>query len=100
MSMRVSKGHFTTSDKHNIVAWSKETAGHIFFTKWMFSTGFYSQIHEEVWRRKWQATSVFLPGNVYGQRRLLGSCPCGLEELDMTEHSHTIRGSYFSGLVI
>ena len=24
------------------------------------------------WRRKWQLTSVFLPGEVYGQRRLAG----------------------------
>ena len=100
MSMRVSKGHSTTSDKHNIVAWSKETAGHIFSTKWIFNTGFYSQIHEEVRRRKWQATSVLLPGNFYGQRRQLDSCPCGLKELDTTEHAHTIRGSYFSGFII
>ena len=90
MSMRVSKGYCTTSGKHNIVAWSKETAGHIFFTKWIFNTGFYSQIREEVRRRKWQATLVFLPGNFYGQRRQLGSCPCGLKELDTTEHAHTI----------
>ena len=90
MSMRVSKGHSTTSDKHNIVAWSKETAWRIFFTKLTSYTGFYSQIHEEVRRRKRQATSVFLPGNYYGQRRLLGSYPCGLKESDTTEHSHNI----------
>ena len=27
------------------------------------------------WRRKWQATPVFLPGEPHGQRSLLGHCP-------------------------
>ena len=39
-----------------------------------------------VWRRKWQPTSVFLPGKSHGQRILVGYSPWGREELDMTEH--------------
>ena len=37
------------------------------------------------WRRKWQHTPVFLPGRSHGQRSLVGYCPWGLRESDMTE---------------
>ena len=37
------------------------------------------------WRRKWQPTPVFLPGESYGQRSLAGYSPWGGKELDMTE---------------
>ena len=40
------------------------------------------------WRRKWQPTPVFLPGEAHGQRSLAGYSPCGHEELDMTERLH------------
>ena len=37
------------------------------------------------WRRKWQPTPVFLPGESQGWRSLLGFCLWGRTELDMTE---------------
>jgi len=37
------------------------------------------------WRRAWQPTLVFLPGESHGQRSLAGHSPCGHKELDMTE---------------
>ena len=37
------------------------------------------------WRRKWQPTSVFLPGESHGQRSLVGYSPWGRKESDMTE---------------
>ena len=37
------------------------------------------------WRRKWQLTPVFLPGESHGQRSLVGYSPGGHKELDMTE---------------
>ena len=37
------------------------------------------------WRRRWQPTPVFLPGESHGQRRLAGYSPKGCKELDMTE---------------
>ena len=37
------------------------------------------------WRRKWQPTPVFLPGESHGQRGLVGYSPWGHKELDMTE---------------
>ena len=37
------------------------------------------------WRRKWQPTPVFLPGESRGQRSLVGYSPRGRKELDTTE---------------
>ena len=37
------------------------------------------------WKRRWQPTPVFLPGEFRGQRSLVGYSPKGLEELDTTE---------------
>ena len=37
------------------------------------------------WRRKWQPTPVFVPGESQGLRSLVGYSPWGGKELDMTE---------------
>ena len=37
------------------------------------------------WRRKWQPTPVFLPGESQGQGSLVGCCLWGLTESDTTE---------------
>ena len=37
------------------------------------------------WRRAWQPTLVFLPGESHGQRSLAGYSPKGLKESDVTE---------------
>ena len=37
------------------------------------------------WRRTWQPTPVFLPGESYGQRSLAGYSPQGRKESDTTE---------------
>ena len=37
------------------------------------------------WRRKWQPTPVFLPGESHGERSLVGYSLCGRKELDMTD---------------
>ena len=37
------------------------------------------------WRRKWQPTPVFLPGESHGQRSLVGYSPWGHKESDTTE---------------
>ena len=36
------------------------------------------------WRRKWQATPVFLPGKSHGQRNLAGTIHGLAKESDMT----------------
>ena len=40
------------------------------------------------WRRKWQPTPVFLPGESHGQRSLANYNPRGCKESDMTEQLH------------
>ena len=40
------------------------------------------------WRRKWQPTPVFLPGESQGQGSLVGCCLWGRWELDTTERLH------------
>ena len=37
------------------------------------------------WRRKWQPTPVFLPGELHGQRSLEGYSPWGRKDLNKTE---------------
>ena len=37
------------------------------------------------WRRKWQPTPVFLPGESHGQRSLADYSPWGHKESDTTE---------------
>ena len=39
------------------------------------------------WRRAWQPTPVFLPGEFHGQRSLEGYSPVGCKELDTNEHA-------------
>ena len=41
------------------------------------------------WRRERLPAPVLLPGEVHGQRSLVGSSPWGHKELDMPEHAHT-----------
>ena len=43
------------------------------------------QFRFHAWRRKWQATPVFLPGESQGRRSLVGCCLWGCTELDTTE---------------
>ena len=37
------------------------------------------------WRKKWQPTAVFLPGEFHGQRNLVGYSPWSCKKPDMTE---------------
>ena len=49
---------------------------------------FDSWVRRTPWRRKWQPTSVFLPGKSHRQRSLAGYSPWNRKELDMTELLH------------
>ena len=52
------------------------------------------------WSRKWQSTTVFLPGHVYGQRNLAGNSPWDHKELDMTEQLSTTQQPFaYSGSI-
>ena len=42
---------------------------------------------DDPWRRAWQPTPVFTPGEPHGQRSLVGCSPWGHKESDVTEHT-------------
>ena len=50
--------------------------------------GFDPWVGKIPWRKKWQPTSVLLPGKSHGWRSLAGYNPWGCKELDMTEQLH------------
>ena len=47
--------------------------------------GFSPWVGKIRWRRKWQPTPVYLPGESHGRRSLLGYSPWGHKESDTTE---------------
>ena len=47
--------------------------------------GFDPWVRKIPWRRAWQPTPVFLPGESHGQRSLAGYSPWGCKESDTTE---------------
>ena len=53
--------------------------------------GFSPWVRKIPWRRGWQPTPVFLPGESRGQRRLMGYSLWGHKELDTTECMHASR---------
>ena len=50
------------------------------------------------WRRAWQPTPVFLPGESYGQRSLVGYSPQDHEESDTTEHTQSRMSPLFQNV--
>ena len=51
----------------------------------------------QYWRREWQPTPVFLPGESHGQRNLVRYIPWGLKKLDMT---NTISTAVYSVIIV
>ena len=47
------------------------------------------------WRREWQPTAVFLPGEFHGQRSLAGCSPWGHKESNTTEQLSTAQHYYY-----
>ena len=47
------------------------------------------------WRRKWQPTPIFLPGESHGKRSLVGYGPWGCKESEMTEVTEYTHTSLF-----
>ena len=50
--------------------------------------GFDPWVRKIPWRRKWQPTTVLLPGKFHGWQSLVGYSPEGRKELDTTELLH------------
>jgi len=61
---------------------------------WATSLSIFTFMH---WRRKWQPTPVFLPGESQGRGSLVGCCHWGCTESDTTEatNTFTFTFSYF-----
>ena len=57
--------------------------------------GFDSWVGEILWRRKWQPTPVFLPGESHGQRSLAGYSPPGSKESQLRHKRDTIDRFHF-----
>ena len=57
---------------------------------------------DHLWRRKWEPTPVFLPGESYGQRNLAGCSPWGyksqtrLSDFDYFTKLNTLASDWFS----
>ena len=47
--------------------------------------GLIPEVRKIPWRRAWQPTPVFSPGEFHGQRSLVGYSPWGCKESDMTK---------------
>ena len=64
------------------------------------NAGDYKSLRFDPWRRAWQPTPVFLPGESHRWRNLVGYRPWGHKELEMTEwlFSH-YRGCLFNLLI-
>ena len=59
----------------------------------MWETVFDPWVGKIHWRREWQPTLVFLPGESHEQRSLTGYSPWGHKESDMTEQVTLICGN-------
>ena len=87
-----------TSRQARILFWQREVC--FFFPTSQLSSGglptqgsnlgFLCLLHWQAgskipWRKAWQPTPVFLPGESHRQRSLVGTSPWGCQESDMTE---------------
>ena len=67
----------------------------------LWRPGFAPWVRKILWRRKWQPTPVFLPGEFHGQRSLPGCSPWGhrVRHNWVTEHTGTDRNNRLSRLI-
>ena len=68
-------------------------------------TGFIPWVGKIPWRREWQPTPVFLPGESHGQRYVVGHPPWGCKESDLTEqltypHIYIKYGSVYASILL
>ena len=58
----------------------------------------WSWVRKIAWRREWQLTPVFLPGEFHGQRSLVGYCPWVVQQ--RVGHDWTTNAFTFSDCVV
>ena len=59
--------------------------------------GFDPWVGKVPWRRAWQPTPVFSPGEFRGQRSLVGYSPEGHKEVNKTEYAHMCANTHTLG---
>ena len=64
----------------------------------MWETWFQSLVRKIPWKRAWQPTLVFLPGESHGHKRVVGYSSWSRRELDMTEQMK-LKLQYFGHLM-
>ena len=57
---------------------------------------FYPWVRKISWRKAWQPTPLFLPGESHGQRSLVEYSPWGCKELDTTQARDTQRSALWN----
>ena len=62
--------------------------------------GFGPWVGKIPWRRAWQPTPVFLPGESHRQRSLAGYRPWGCKESDTAERLSTHKGLYLNKAIL
>ena len=62
--------------------------------------GFDSLVEKIFWRRKWQPTPVFLPGESHWQRSLMGCSPRGCKESDTNSLSLSLSLSMYVSMLL
>ena len=80
--------------RHSYVLWhSAQSLGYLVAQRLkrlpaMWETWVRFLVRKIPWRRKWQTTPVFLPGESHGQRNPVGCSTRGCKESDTTERLH------------
>ena len=77
-------------------AWASLVAQMVKNPPAMQETQVWSLVRKIPWRRKWQPTPVFWPGEFHGQRNLAGYSLWGHKESDTTEVTNTLASSLSS----
>ena len=70
------------------LVWASQMAQRLKHLPAIWETWVRSLVRKIPWRRKWQPTPVFLPGESHGWRSLVGYSPRGCKESDTTEQLH------------
>ena len=69
----------------NLLVWASTSGEPTCQCRVRKTCGFHPWVGKTAWRRAWQPTPVFLPGESQGQRSVAGYSPWGCKESDMTE---------------
>ena len=61
--------------------------------------GFYPSVRKIPWKREWQSTPVFLPGEFQGQRSLMGHSPRGTKSQTQLSNFHFKLQTYMKQIL-